>query len=86
MFLFLQNPKGFTLDILDFLGRQSQKSFDEETINNIITALESLSNVIKANAGVEIQCIGHFGLIFGLLSARMYPNIQSGALQVCTYI
>ena len=35
--------------------------------------------------GVEIQCIGHFGLIFGLLSARGYPEVQKCALYVRIY-
>lgn len=48
-------------------------------------ALQALYNIIKNNVGVEIQCIGHFPLIFGLLSV---PNklIQKGALDVVTAV
>ena len=45
-------------------------------------ALEALSNVIKHNRGVDIQCIGHFKLLFSLLRLRRCPKIQEMALQV----
>jgi hypothetical protein len=48
-------------------------------------ALEALSNVIKHNRGVDIQCIGHFKLLFSLLRLRRCPKIQEMALQVFFY-
>lgn len=85
IFLF-QNPKGFTLDLLEFLGKQSQCELTEQVIENMIMSMEALANVIKINPGVEIQCIGHFGLIFGLLSARSYPEVQKRALRVFKFL
>ena len=49
-------------------------------------ALEALSNVIKHNRGVDIQCIGHFKLLFSLLRLRRCPKIQEMALQVLVNI
>ena len=45
-------------------------------------ALEALCNVIKNNPGVEIQCIGHFRLLFGLLAVDSCKPVQRGALNV----
>lgn len=47
--------------------------------------LEALRNVIKNNTGVEIQCIGHFSLIFGLLSVS-HKEIQKRALDVISSV
>ena len=44
-------------------------------------SLEALKNVIKNNPGVEIQCIGHFKLLFSLTSCSFKP-IQKAALSV----
>lgn len=43
--------------------------------------LQALYNVIKNNSGVEIQCIGYFKLLFGLLSVSC-QSIQTEALNV----
>ena len=45
-------------------------------------ALEALANVMKHNKGVDIQCIGHFKLIFFLLRLESCPRIQEMSLQV----
>ena len=45
-------------------------------------ALEALANVMKHNKGVDIQCIGHFKLIFFLLRLEACPRIQEMSLQV----
>lgn len=45
-------------------------------------ALEALKNVIKNNPGIELQCMGHFKLLFGLLSCNSFKPIQKGALEV----
>jgi len=44
-------------------------------------ALVSLSHVIRNNAGVDMQMIGHFKMIFHLLDSQ-YPSIQETALSV----
>ncbi len=45
-------------------------------------ALEALYNVIRANAGVEAQCIGHFKLIFSLLRLQGANKLVTFTLQV----
>lgn len=51
-------------------------------IQHIEMSLESLYNVIRANPGVEIQCVGHFKLLFSLLRVQGAVKLQTLALQV----
>lgn len=91
----MKNAKGFTIDLLDYLNQQSEhlRSLQniavsvsiEERIKHSIMALEALYNVIKNNTGVEIQCIGHFPLIFGLLAVP-HKLIQKKALDVTSSV
>ncbi|XP_012268108.2 dnaJ homolog subfamily C member 13 isoform X2 [Athalia rosae] len=88
----IENPKGFTIDLLDFLstsaahlcsmGSVALSKKDQESLRHIVMSLEALKNVIKNNPGVEIQCIGHFKLLFGLLSCTSFNPIQKAALEV----
>nr|CAD7198393.1 unnamed protein product [Timema douglasi] len=88
----LMNAKGFTIDLLEFLASQSEllsgmssvtlSTADNKQLQNIVMCLEALRNVIKNNAGVEMQCIGHFRLLFALLSAESCKDVQRGALEV----
>ncbi|XP_011314514.1 dnaJ homolog subfamily C member 13 isoform X3 [Fopius arisanus] len=88
----IENPKGFTIDLLDFLSKSSEylgslssmtlSKKDQERLKAIVMSLEALKNVIKNNPGIEMQCIGHFTLIFGLLSCNNFKPIQRGALEV----
>lgn len=60
---------------------------DNEKLRHIVMSLEGLKNIIKNNPDVEIQCIGHFKLLFQLLSCNNNNNnnfkaIQKGALEV----
>lgn len=48
-------------------------------------ALDALRNVIRNNAGTELQCIGHFNLLFALLNVAHIP-IQKGALYVISVV
>ncbi|PNF36068.1 DnaJ subfamily C member 13 [Cryptotermes secundus] len=92
----IQNPKGFSIDLLEFLAKQSDhlgsvgsvslSSEDKERLMHVIMALEALYNVIKNNPGVEIQCIGHFHLLFSLLSVDSCKPIQHGALNVISSV
>ncbi|XP_050098670.1 dnaJ homolog subfamily C member 13 isoform X1 [Anopheles aquasalis] len=41
------------------------------TIRHLIMALQALISVIKSNTNVEIQCIGHFEMLFALLSTSV---------------
>ncbi|XP_052814797.1 dnaJ homolog subfamily C member 13-like isoform X2 [Mya arenaria] len=97
----LENPKGFTIDLLDFLGSQAQYlhsllmlqksnknspdgqgSSQLSRLGQVEMALEALRNVIKNNQGVEIQCIGHFKLMFCLLRLDDCAKLQQLALEV----
>ena len=49
-------------------------------------SLEALKNVIKNNPGVEIQCIGHFKLLFSLLNYTKIKTIQIGTLEVISTV
>ena len=37
-------------------------------------------------AGVEIQCIGHFKLLFSLLRVESCPSVQQRALEVNIFL
>lgn len=56
-------------------------------LKNVEMALEALYNVLHANPGVEIQCMGHFKLLFSLLGVQGANKVQMCALQVweCSY-
>lgn len=41
-----------------------------DPVDNIITVLKALVSVIKSNPNVELQCIGHFDILFGLVSTN----------------
>ena len=82
----LDDPKRFTVDLLDFVSQRvgdlvSQSMFPTESSKDGELALESLSHVIKNNAGVEMQTIGHFKMLFSLLDSQ-FPNVQEMALAV----
>ncbi|XP_043463949.1 dnaJ homolog subfamily C member 13 [Leptopilina heterotoma] len=93
----IENSKGFTIDLLEFLSKYSEYLIsldgitlaekDNEKLRHIVMSLEGLKNIIKNNPDVEIQCIGHFKLLFQLLSCNNNNNnnfkaIQKGALEV----
>lgn len=97
----LENAKGFTIDLLDFLGSQAQylhslltlmqqntasTNTSAERLVNVERALEALRNVIMNNPGVEIQCIGHFKLLFSLLTVEGCPKVQQHALEVISCV
>ena len=91
----LENAKGFTIDLLDYLGSQAQYlqsslnlvststgNVDVQRLNDIKMCLLALNNVIKHNSGVEIQCIGHFKLLFSLLRLDQIGELQTMAVNV----
>ncbi|KAL3854398.1 hypothetical protein ACJMK2_013668 [Sinanodonta woodiana] len=99
----LENPKGFTIDLLDFLGSQAQylhsllmlQQQNQESPNQnsqvsrlpqVQMALEALRNVIRNNPGVDIQCIGHFKLLFCLLQLDDCAKLQKHALEVISSV
>ncbi len=51
-------------------------------LQSVGMSLEALHNVIRSNAGVEVQCIGHFKLIFSLLRLQGANKLVLTTLQV----
>nr|XP_026495433.1 dnaJ homolog subfamily C member 13 isoform X2 [Vanessa tameamea] len=78
----IENPQQFVLDLLKFIQEETHADITEERAEHITLALNALANCIIKNPGVEIQCIGQFGLIFGLMSARALPAASQAAVQV----
>lgn len=67
--------------------------YDFETntnaVGHIIMVLRSFISVIKSNANVEIQCIGHFEMLFGFLSTSLCDQdriIKSLALEIVSLV
>lgn len=60
----------------------AESSASANKLLNIEVGLEALRNVIRHNDGVEIQCIGHFKLLFMLLRLSTSPQIQSLTLEM----
>jgi DnaJ family protein C protein 13 len=64
----------------------SSPNTSAERLSNVEMALEALRNVIRNNPGVEIQCIGHFKLLFSLLRVDGRPKMQQHALEVVSCV
>ena len=60
----------------------TSNSSSTERLSQIEMALEGLRNAIKSNPGVEIQCIGHFKLLFALLRLENCGRMQQFTLEV----
>lgn len=71
----LKNPKGFTIDLLEYITKKKYKSKEKD----LCLALQSLYHVINNHPSVEMQCIGHFKLLFSLL---LQENVAEPALNV----
>ena len=89
----LEEPKRFAVDLLEFLNGEAQYLYSLMSMAQVTMAtmdrlkksemaLEALANVMKHNKGVDIQCIGHFKLIFFLLRLETCPKVQEMALNV----
>lgn len=93
----LEDAKKFCIDLLDYLGSHAQYLYSAVLMNSgtdkneevlqsklksIEAAIEALRNVIRHNDGVEMQCIGHFKLLFMLLRLSSSPVIQSLSLEL----
>ena len=60
----------------------SKQGQHADRLKHVEMSLEALYNVIHNNAGVEMQCIGHFKLLFSLLRVQGAANLQTLALKV----
>lgn len=60
----------------------SKQGQHADRLQQVEMSLESLYNVIHNNPGVELQCIGHFKLLFSLLRVQGAAKVQHLALKV----
>ena len=90
------------MHLLNFVGSNAQylhslimvTSSDVDTtdhshaqrLQHVEMALQSLYHVIRANAGVEVECVGQFKLLFSLLAIQGANNVQKLALEVCVCV
>lgn len=82
----LEDPKKFTVDLLDFIGKKvslliAESVFPTEEVKQGEMALTALANVIRNNTGVEMQTIGHGKMLFSLLDSP-HPTVQEAVLSV----
>lgn len=52
-------------------GRRYDFGANPKAVEHLLMALRSFAAVIKANDNLEIQCIGHFDMLFGFLSTSL---------------
>uniref|UniRef100_A0A8D8RF25 DnaJ homolog subfamily C member 13 n=1 Tax=Cacopsylla melanoneura TaxID=428564 RepID=A0A8D8RF25_9HEMI len=64
----IEDSKTFVLDLLSYLKSVGDPSVcDKSTVDDIVSVLTALHNVIVNNTGLELQCIGHFSVFPALL-------------------
>lgn len=73
-------------EYLSSIGNVALAKKDQRKLEHIVMSLEALRNVIKNNPGIELQCIGHFRLLFGLLNSNNFKLIQKHALEVISSV
>ncbi|XP_050693549.1 dnaJ homolog subfamily C member 13-like isoform X4 [Eriocheir sinensis] len=88
----IQRAKELTLELLQYIGGETQyvhsllslssASVSHPRLARVGDALRALVNVIKNNPGVEMQCIGHFKLLFSLLRLEGCVAVQQSVLAV----
>lgn len=79
----IEQPKEFIIDLLDYIKTKAiHENFSEEDKKNLISALLALTNVVSNNPGSEIQCIGHFRMLFSLLKNGLDSELQHKALSL----
>ena len=77
------------MDLLEFVSSRHQdlvtaSMFPTESSQQGELALTSMAHVIRNNAGVEMQTIGHFKMIFSLLESH-FSSVQETAMSVIRY-
>jgi len=78
----------FLHEQIDFLRNLANVAYSvskDTKLAHTSMALRALANVIRNNPGVELQCIGHFKLLFNLLTVSYVP-IQVEALNVISVV
>lgn len=56
---------------LNTAGKLDFVAYTGDPIENIVSVLKALISVIKSNPNVELQCIGHFEMLFGFVSTNL---------------
>ena len=82
----LEDPKMFMVDLLEFISSRqgdlvTASMFPTDLTTQGELALTSLAHVIRNNAGVEMQTIGHFKMLFSLLESQ-FSSVQDTAISV----
>lgn len=75
-------------------SEQASNKYDFATgngdpVDNIISVLKALISVIKSNPNVELQCIGHFDMLFALVSTNFGAHskeIKMAALEIVSLV
>ncbi|KAA3681187.1 DnaJ subfamily C member 13, partial [Paragonimus westermani] len=70
------------LDLDDIDWAAEEVNISDLCVSRLSAALEALGNVIHHNTGVELQCIGHFALLFSVMELHGYPDLQTRAIEV----
>lgn len=89
----LRDASDFVQALLNYIGDQSQyihsalslsseKALESNSFESVVECLKALALAIKFNPGVEINCIGHFKLLFSLLMINQLSDVQDMALHV----
>ena len=71
--------KKTTSSIYDFAN-------DQKFVDHLVMTMHSLISVIKQNPNVELQCFGHFEVLFGFLSTSATENVRILQLIPRTFI
>ncbi|KAL7054934.1 hypothetical protein AAHC03_024428 [Spirometra sp. Aus1] len=86
----LDHPKSFAIDLLRFLKKDlpllpipsDGRPATKRRVSHIDSALEALRNVIRSYSGVELQCVGHFDILFSILDMEGYDDLKLRVLDV----
>ncbi|XP_017781227.1 PREDICTED: dnaJ homolog subfamily C member 13 [Nicrophorus vespilloides] len=91
----IEKPKEFIIEILTFLKEQYKYIKDlvniafsvtiKDRLEHTAMALKALANLMKNNSGVDMQCIGHFNLMFNMLNVSD-ALIQQETLNVISIV
>ncbi|VDN96699.1 unnamed protein product [Rodentolepis nana] len=86
----IDNPKSFVIDLFRYLKKElahlprvpDGHPTTTKLVHHLESSLEALRNVGRSYAGVELQCIGHFPILFGILELEGYTDMKLRAIEV----
>ncbi|CAL8068163.1 unnamed protein product [Calicophoron daubneyi] len=76
------NSSESLLDLGEIDWAAEAKNITDMSSAHLAAALEALGNVIHHNAGVELQCVRHFKLLFSVLDLHGFPELQARGLEI----